>query len=159
KTIKGLSDRQLAELRRHHFGYIFQTFNLLPVLTALENVQMPLIRKGLGSEESLMMAYEVLDRVGLKSVVHQYPSQLSGGQKQRVAIARALAVKPKVILADEPTASLDATRAREILHLLQDLNVKDQKTIVFSTHDPEIMAMAKRLIYLRDGHIVNEEKK
>lgn len=158
-AVSDLTDRHLAEIRRDNFGFIFQTFNLIPVLTALENVQLPMIKKGETESSSAAKAKESLERVGLGQFFQNYPGQLSGGQRQRVAIARALGTRPKVILADEPTANLDAATAQGILKVMKDLNEKDGNTFVFSTHDLEIMNMARRLVYLRDGRLLREEQR
>lgn len=159
RNARDLDDAALAKLRRENFGFIFQTFNLVPVLSALENVQLPLIKKGLSFEESQKLAQSALVEVGLQAHLKHYPSQMSGGQRQRVAIARALAPRPLIILADEPTANLDHKTAGEILDIMQMLNQRHQYTFVFSTHDPEIMTRARRLIHLRDGKVLREEVK
>jgi putative ABC transport system ATP-binding protein len=151
---------QLAEIRRHNIGFIFQTFNLVPILTAFENVEFPLILKGdLGPKERKTVVEEILIDVGLKDFMHRKPSQMSGGQQQRVAIARALVKKPKLILADEPTANLDSKTGKEVLDLMLQLNQKTGATFIFSTHDKMVMDFARRLIMLKDGQIVSDEKR
>ncbi|WP_370584925.1 ABC transporter ATP-binding protein [Paracoccus sp. IB05] len=147
----------MALLRRHYLGFVFQGFNLLARTTAQENVELPLIYKGLSARARAEAAREALARVGLQGREHHDPSQLSGGQQQRVAIARALAGNPSVILADEPTGNLDSQRSHEILALLQALNRDDGITIVMVTHEPDIAAWAKRLIVFTDGRIIRDE--
>ncbi len=149
---------QLADIRRHKIGFIFQTFNLIPILTALENVEFPLILKGsLSQKERLEQAEAILVDVGLKDFLHRKPSQLSGGQQQRVAIARALVKKPALILADEPTANLDSKTGEEVLNLMVSLNERTGSTFIFSTHDPMVMDYARRIIQLRDGRIESDQ--
>lgn len=152
-----LSSKQLADIRRHKMGFVFQTFNLLPVLTGFENVEYPLLRLGLSGTELKSRAKEALIRVGLEKVMHHRPNQMSGGQRQRVAIARAMVHKPSLILADEPTANLDKKTATEIIKLMKDLNQESGVTFVFSTHDPMIMEAAKRIIHVSDGQVQREE--
>jgi putative ABC transport system ATP-binding protein len=151
---------ELADIRRHHIGFIFQTFNLIPILTAFENVEFPLILKGdLDQKERRSLVEEILTDVGLKDFLHRKPSQLSGGQQQRVSIARALVKKPPLILADEPTANLDSKTGEEILELMLELNEKTGATFIFSTHDKMVMDFGKRLIRLKDGQIISDEKR
>ena len=152
-----LSSKELADIRRHKMGFIFQTFNLLPVLTGFENVEYPLLRLGLSGNDLKSRAKEALVRVGLEKVMHHRPNQLSGGQRQRVAIARAMVHKPSLILADEPTANLDKKTATEIIKLMKGLNQESGVTFVFSTHDPMIMEAAKRIIHISDGQVQREE--
>lgn len=155
--VQNLSPDALALLRRHYLGFVFQGFNLLPRSSAQENVELPMIYKGLPAAERIARARSALAKVGLDGREHHQPSQLSGGQQQRVAIARALAGDPMVILADEPTGNLDSHRSHEILLLLQELNRKDGITIVMVTHEPDIAAYAKRLVIFTDGKIVKDE--
>ena len=150
--IKNAKDNELAKLRNKNIGFIFQSFNLLSKLTALENVQVPLMYKGISSKESNELAYEYLEKVGLKGREKHLPSQLSGGQQQRVAIARALICKPEIILADEPTGALDSKTGIEILGMLKELNEAGQ-TIIVITHDLKIAEIAKRKITISDGKI------
>ena len=151
--ITELSDKELSRIRNRHFGFIFQAYNLLPELTALENVAVPMMYGGKGKREWLPRAKELLERMGLSQRLHHYPNQLSGGEQQRVAIARALANEPTLLLADEPTGNLASDQGEEILRLLQELN--DQgTTIVLVTHDPWAASFGKRLIRLRDGRII-----
>ena len=155
--VQSLSNDALALLRRHYLGFVFQGFNLLPRTSALENVELPLIYKGVPAAERAARAQEALAKVGLSGRGAHHPSELSGGQQQRVAIARALAGNPAVILADEPTGNLDSHRSEEILILLQDLNAREGMTIVMVTHEPDIAAYARRLVIFTDGRITRDE--
>ncbi|MCB5409326.1 ABC transporter ATP-binding protein [Pseudogemmobacter faecipullorum] len=155
--VSQLGGDALALLRRHYLGFVFQGFNLLARTTARENVELPLIYKGLPAAEREALANAALARVGLAGREGHDPSQLSGGQQQRVAIARALAGHPTVILADEPTGNLDSQRSHEILTLLQQLNREEGITIVMVTHEPDIAAYARRLVVFTDGHITRDE--
>lgn len=158
KDISVCNNSELADIRRHKIGFIFQTFNLVPILTAFENVEFPLILKGdTGKEERRALVEKILIDVGLREFMHRKPSQLSGGQQQRVAIARALVKEPKLILADEPTANLDSKTGREVLDLMLQLNEKTGATFIFSTHDKMVMEFARRLIFLKDGRISSDE--
>ncbi len=145
---------RLAALRRDSLGFIFQTFNLIPVLTAYENVEYPLLLAGVSRRERGERVRLWLSQVGLEAHSKQRPDQLSGGQRQRVAIARAMAAKPKLVLADEPTANLDSETGARILDLLADINRKTGCTFVFATHDPALIARAGRAIHVRDGNVV-----
>ncbi|RKY58461.1 MAG: ABC transporter ATP-binding protein [Candidatus Latescibacterota bacterium] len=149
-----LNQRQIAYLRCHSIGYIFQTFNLLPVLTALDNVALPMIFAGLSREEYEEKAKQKLELVGLGDRVHHKPFELSGGQQQRVAIARAIANDPDIILADEPTGNLDLKTGQEIIELLRRLNEEQGVTIVTNTHDHKMLGASDRVVDLRDGQIV-----
>lgn len=151
--VAGLTQDQRALLRRHYLGFIFQGYNLLPRTTALQNVELPLIYKGMPRAEREARAIAALDRVGLAERAQHDPSELSGGQQQRVAIARALASDPQVILADEPTGNLDTKRSVEIMELLQDLNRNEGLTIVMVTHEDDMAEYADRLIWMVDGQI------
>ena len=155
QDVSSLSDNRLAEIRNQFIGFVFQSFNLLPRLSALENVELPLVYRGLGRRERRERALEVLDNVGLSDRVGHRPTQLSGGQQQRVAIARALVGDPPLILADEPTGNLDSASGRDVMALLKNLNAKG-KTIVLITHDTEIAKQAKRYVRIHDGEIVEE---
>ena len=148
---------RLAPMRRDTLGFIFQTFNLIPVLTAFENVEYPLIVQGVAARERETRVNEWLERVGLTKQAKQRPDQMSGGQRQRVAIARAMVGKPKLVLADEPTANLDSETATRILDLLAEINAETACTFVFSTHDPALMERAERVVRIRDGRITGEE--
>ena len=146
------SSNQLADLRAHCIGFIFQTFNLLPVLSAAENVEYPLLyRKDVSKKERQQRVKFFLDMVGLSKYASHRPGQMSGGQRQRVAIARALAIKPAIILADEPTANLDRATGTEILQLMKEINRKLGTTFIFSTHDQRVIDMADRLVRIEDG--------
>lgn len=154
KDVTGLSSDALADLRARTTGFIFQTFNLFPVLTAAENVEYPLLQlPELGKEERLERVKRNLSVVGLEKYAHHTPNQLSGGQRQRVAIARALAINPRIVLADEPTANLDSKTGKSILNLMKAINRDSGTTFVFSTHDRHVMAMADRLVRIEDGHL------
>jgi putative ABC transport system ATP-binding protein len=145
---------RLARTRRETLGFVFQTFNLIPVLTAYENVEYPLLLGGAGRRERRERVRHWLEVVGLTPNARQRPDQLSGGQRQRVAIARAMAGEPQIVLADEPTANLDSETAAKILDLLQRLNAETRCTFVFATHDPALIARAPRCIRMRDGALV-----
>ncbi len=156
KRLKELSDEQLARFRRNHIGFIFQTFNLIPRLTALENVEVPMIANGIPAGARKKRAMELLELVGLKEVATHRPNELSGGEQQRVAIARALANNPKIILADEPTGNLDTKNKISVMQLLSELNKKKNVTIIVVTHDPMITEYTPRIISLRDGKIISD---
>ena len=147
------SENELSEIRNKKIGFIFQSFNLLPRLTALENVELPLVYSSVPKEERHKRANELLEMVGLKERTHHRPNELSGGQRQRVAIARALVNNPSIILADEPTGNLDSKSEAEIIEILQKLN-KMGKTIVIVTHEPNIGEIAQRKIVFKDGEII-----
>ncbi len=149
--IANITDNELAAWRAHNVGFIFQFYNLMPVLTALENVELPLLLTSLGKRERRQHASALLSLVGLSDRLDHYPNELSGGQQQRVAIARALVMDPMLIVADEPTGDLDRFSADEILKLLQRLNTELSKTIVMVTHDPKCAAQAQRQIHLEKG--------
>lgn len=154
KEVTGLSSDALADLRARTTGFIFQTFNLFPVLTAAENVEYPLLQlPELSKEERRERVQRHLSVVGLEKYAHHTPNQLSGGQRQRVAIARALAISPRIVLADEPTANLDSKTGKSILSLMREINRQFGTTFVFSTHDRHVMAMADRLVRIEDGHL------
>jgi putative ABC transport system ATP-binding protein len=145
---------KLAEIRNRYFGYIFQTFNLIAVLTAYENVEYPLLLAGVGRKECRERVTSMLEAVGLTSHAKHRPLELSGGQRQRVAIARALVTRPLAVLADEPTANLDSHTGSELLDLMGKLNETEKVTFLFSTHDPKVMAKARRVLSLVDGRLV-----
>ncbi|MDR1250716.1 MAG: ABC transporter ATP-binding protein [Treponema sp.] len=159
QDVTGLSQKQLALLRRHSIGFIFQAYNLIPVLSTLENIAFPLTLLGVDKKEIRERTAEVLAQVGLEGMEKRRPKEMSGGQQQRVAIARALVKKPALILADEPTANLDSGIGREILELMLALNRSEGTTFIFSTHDPMVMDYARRLIHIRDGQIESDEAK
>ena len=151
--VAGLTRDQRALLRRHYLGFVFQGYNLLPRTTALQNVELPLIYKGMGRAERHAAATQALAKVGLEDRAHHDPSALSGGQQQRVAIARALAGNPQVVLADEPTGNLDTKLSRDIMEVLKGLNQSDGLTIVMVTHEAEMARYARRLIWMVDGRV------
>jgi putative ABC transport system ATP-binding protein len=151
------SDNQLADFRRQRIGFVFQSFQLLPRQTALQNVELPMIYGGVPSGERRARAAELLERVGLGARKHHRPTQLSGGQQQRVAIARSLANRPHLLLADEPTGALDSVTSADIVNLLGELNA-DGLTLMIVTHDPEVAGRARRQVTFRDGLIVTDEK-
>jgi putative ABC transport system ATP-binding protein len=153
QDLSHVRDRQLSDYRNHHIGFVFQSFNLQGTQTALENVLLPLVFSRMSSKERKARAKECLEAVGLGDRLKHKPSQLSGGQRQRVAIARALAVRPSIILADEPTGNLDSARGEEIMKLLKDLN-KQGMTLIVITHDMSIAKQAGRIIQIKDGHMV-----
>jgi putative ABC transport system ATP-binding protein len=146
-----LSQSQIAWLRCHKVGYIFQSYNLLHVMTALENVTLPMIFAGLSAKDRNEKGAELLKLVGLGERIYHRPDELSGGQRQRVAIARALANDPSIILADEPTANLDMTIGREIINLIKQLNVEKKVTVISATHDLKMLDVSDRIVYIRDG--------
>jgi len=152
-----LRDRARAKLRLEKLGFIFQTFNLIPVLSAAQNVEFPLLLDGrLGKRERQRRVAELLDQVGLSAQARQRPNELSGGQRQRVAIARALVTDPAIVLADEPTANLDSVTGLAIIDLMKDLNRRRNTTFIFSTHDEHVMAHARRMVHIADGVISDD---
>lgn len=151
-----LSDNELAKIRNNKIGFIFQNFNLLSKMTAIENIQVPLIYQGKSNEESTKIAYRLLEKVGLKGREKHLPNQLSGGQQQRVAIARALSCNPEIILADEPTGALDSKTSVDIMDELEELNNNGQ-TIILITHDINVAKRAKRIVKIADGKLYEEE--
>ena len=157
--VAAMSKTQLALLRRHSIGFIFQAYNLIPVLSVMENVSFPLTLLGVPKNEARERSRQALKDVGLEGMETRRPKEMSGGQQQRVAIARALVKRPSLILADEPTANLDSKISREILELMLNLNRKEGTTFIFSTHDKMVMEFARRIVHIRDGQIENEEVK
>ncbi len=158
-AVAALTKKQLALLRRQKIGFIFQAYNLIPVLSAIENISLPLILLGAEPAAARAEAERALAEVALEGMADRRPKEMSGGQQQRVAIARALVKKPALILADEPTANLDSKTGRDILDLMLRLNKKEGTTFIFSTHDPMVMDYARRLITLRDGRVETETLK
>ncbi|HYP41083.1 MAG TPA: ABC transporter ATP-binding protein [Chloroflexia bacterium] len=157
ENIARASARRLVEHRKRRIGFVFQSFNLLPYRTALENVEVPLMLSDLSRGTRRQRARELLEQVGLGARTGHRPSQLSGGEQQRVAIARALANKPSILLADEPTGNLDSATGTEVMHLLRDLNA-DGLTLILVTHDMTVAAYANKMVRLRDGHIIAIEE-
>ncbi len=153
-TVTGLDERQLSGLRRDHIGFVFQAYNLIPVLSARENIEYVMRLQGRSEEECRARTQEIADKLGISHLLDKLPNQLSGGQQQRVAVARAVASKPKLILADEPTANLDSKSAANLMDMMQQLNDDEGITIVFSSHDPLVISKAKHSIVLRDGEVV-----
>ena len=154
--VGGMAERQLAEVRSRQIGFVFQQFNLLPTMTALRNVELPLVYAGVERKERRARALQALGRVGLGDRVQHRPGELSGGQQQRVAIARALVTDPALILADEPTGALDSQSSAEVITLLNELH-QAGRTLVLITHDPDVAGVAQRSVRLRDGLLVAEE--
>jgi putative ABC transport system ATP-binding protein len=154
KDATRLNRNQRADLRKGTIGFIFQFFALIPTLTAYENVEMPLLLNGMKAAERKSRVNEMLEAVGLSDRAHHRPDQLSGGQQQRVAVARALAIRPSVVLADEPTANLDTENGQQVMDIMAKLNQETGTTFVFATHDPRVIKYAKRVITLSDGLIV-----
>ncbi len=155
--ISTLKANQLIEFRLHHIGFVFQAYNLIPVFTALENVEFIMLLQGVDKQKRRERATQLLKAVGLEDKIHSFPSQLSGGQQQRVAVARALASHPSFVLADEPTANLDSHTAENLLDIMAQLNRRFNMTFVFSTHDPRVIRRAKRVITLQDGQVISDQ--
>ncbi|MFH1283391.1 MAG: ABC transporter ATP-binding protein [bacterium] len=158
KSLTSMSGRELSDFRRDNIGFIFQAYNLIPVLTVEENIEYIMLLQGIKKEERQRRVKEMLKEVGIDGFEGRLPTRLSGGQQQRVAIARAMVSKPTLILADEPTANLDSNTGALLVDTMHELNKKTGMTFVFSTHDKMIMERAERLITLQDGRIVNDEK-
>ena len=156
--ISQLNENQLAAFRQKHIGFVFQSYNLLPELTAAENVAMPLMFKGIDPDVRLLEAKKMLCRVGLKDRMDHFPNQMSGGQQQRVGIARAFVTRPEVVFADEPTGNLDSRNSQEIVELLKLSNRKYGQTLIVITHDENIALQADRIIAVEDGHITRDER-
>jgi putative ABC transport system ATP-binding protein len=160
KDTRQLSERELTSLRLHTIGFIFQSFNLVSVLTVFQNIELPLLlQRQLTGPERAQRVATLLDKVGIREYGTHRPSELSGGQRQRVAIARALVTRPQLVLADEPTANLDSKTAEDLLELMERLNRDRGVTFLFSTHDPRVMARARRAIRLVDGRIASDEQR
>ena len=155
QDVSGLTDNELSDIRNREIGFIFQGFNLIAGLTAIENVELPLIYRGIGRKERLRLSRIALEKVGLKARMDHKPSEMSGGQQQRVAIARAIAQAPPVILADEPTGNLDSGSTKEIMEILKELHAEG-RTVILITHDNEIAARARRIIRIMDGKSVDD---
>lgn len=159
RNVEELTDNQEADLRLHTVGFIFQSFNLIPVLNIYENIEFPTILAGTSRRNRREWIMHLIEEVGLQEFVDHKPDELSGGQRQRVAIARALVNKPRVVIADEPTANLDSETGEMVIQVMRELNVRDKVTFIFSTHNPEVNKHAGRVIQLRDGLIAGEERR
>jgi putative ABC transport system ATP-binding protein len=157
----GLTDREITDLRHKVIGFIFQSFNLVPVLNVFENVEFPILlgKERMDKKEKKEWVEHLIEEVGLTDWIAHKPNELSGGQRQRVAIARALVTKPEIVLADEPTANLDSKTGEAIIELMKRINREQETTFIFSTHDPSIMGIADHIIHLHDGKIVYEERR
>jgi putative ABC transport system ATP-binding protein len=158
QTLGGMSQTELAEMRLHKVGFIFQSYNLIPVLSAQENVEFVMLLRGVPVRERTELARSMLKEVGLEGMFDRRPSQLSGGQQQRVAVARAIVSNPSIVLADEPTANLDSGTGSALLDIMKELNESKGITFVFSTHDSMVMDYARRLVMLRDGRVVEDRR-
>ena len=159
KNISQTDSSALSDFRRDHIGFIFQSYNLIPVLSAKENIEYIMLLQGISEAERQKRVEEIMHAVGLKGLGDRRPAQLSGGQQQRVPVARAMVSQPSIILADEPTANLDSKTGADLLDMMKELNETKNMTFVFSTHDPKIMERAKRIVTLVDGCIVKDEYK
>jgi putative ABC transport system ATP-binding protein len=161
REAESLNRRELARMRREYIGFVFQSFNLLPVLSVFENVELPLTIGGKrgGRKEKRERVEYLLEEVGLADRRNHKPAELSGGQQQRVAIARALVTRPRIVIADEPTANLDSANGERVLELMQRINREEGTTFIFSTHDPDIWKLANHVIFLRDGLIETERRR
>jgi putative ABC transport system ATP-binding protein len=156
-TLETMSQTELASLRLHNIGFIFQAYNLIPVLSALENVEFVMLLQGIPSVERRDRAMSILDDVGLEGTYNRRPAELSGGQQQRVAVARAIVSNPSIVLADEPTANLDSKTGKGLLEMMKKMNEEKKVTFIFSTHDRMVMDYARRLILIRDGLVADDE--
>ncbi|HIC14335.1 MAG TPA: ABC transporter ATP-binding protein [Gemmatimonadetes bacterium] len=159
REITEMSDKALAQLRLERIGFVFQSYNLLPVLTALENAEFTLLLRGVAKDERRRKVLELFHKIGLEGLEERKPGKLSGGQQQRVAVARAVVADPALILADEPTANLDSTASSDLLDVMEQLNRDHGTTFLFSTHDPRVMERSRRLITLVDGQIESDKRR
>ncbi len=159
QAIHEMKEAELTDFRLKHIGFVFQSYNLVPVLTAKENVEFIMLLQDMNKKHRDDRVNELMSKMGLSETLDRKPSELSGGQQQRVAVARALASKPKVILADEPTANLDSKSTSDLLDIMAQMNEEEQVTFVFSTHDQRVIDKAKRVITLEDGKVVSDEKR
>ncbi len=158
RRLTGMSERALSETRRDHIGFVFQAYNLIPVLTAGENIEYVMKLQGRSQQECDERILEVTQKLGIDTLLGKLPNQLSGGQQQRVAVARAVAATPKLILADEPTANLDSKTAESLMDMMQRLNEEEGVTIIFSSHDPLVIGKARHSIVLKDGKVIANER-
>lgn len=156
-TLDKMSQSELAVLRLHNIGFVFQAYNLIPVLSALENVEFVMLLQGVPPAERRERAKNILDDVGLEDTYNRRPAELSGGQQQRVAVARAIVSDPAIVLADEPTANLDSKTGQGLLEMMKEMNEKKKVTFIFSTHDQMVMDYARRLVHIRDGLVADDE--
>lgn len=156
QTVNGMTRSQMSHLRLNRIGFVFQAYNLLPVLTAYENAEYVLLMQGVPTAERRARVMRLLERVGLKGLEGRFPRELSGGQQQRVAVARAMASEPALVLADEPTANLDSATASELMDLMAELNQEKGMTFIFSTHDRSVMKRSRRLVLLKDGSVAGD---
>jgi putative ABC transport system ATP-binding protein len=159
KNVTELSDKEMTKFRRDNIGFVFQQYNLLPVLTAKENVEFVMEMQNQPKAEREKRVMELLTAIGLADKLNERPNKLSGGQQQRVAVARALAHKPSFVIADEPTANLDSKSTKELLNIMQELNEKEGITFIFSTHDQRVVDKAKRVIVFEDGNVISDTTK
>ena len=158
-ALEGMNQSELASLRLHKVGFVFQAYNLIPVLSAIENVEFVMLLQGVPTKERRERAQAILDDVGLEGKYDRRPAELSGGQQQRVAVARAIVSDPSIVLADEPTANLDSKNGRGLLEMMREMNETKKVTFVFSTHDHMVMDYARRLVQIRDGQVADDEVK
>jgi putative ABC transport system ATP-binding protein len=158
QLLTGMSERALSETRRDHIGFVFQAYNLIPMLTARENIEYVMKLQGRSQQECNERSLEVAQKLGIDALLGKLPHQLSGGQQQRVAVARAVAATPKLILADEPTANLDSKTAASLMDMMQRLNEDEGVTIIFSSHDPLVIGKAKHSVVLKDGEVIANER-
>jgi putative ABC transport system ATP-binding protein len=157
RLLSDMKGNELSDYRRDHIGFIFQSYNLIPVLSARENIEYIMLLQGIGEDERHSRVRSILKEVGMEDMGERRPDQLSGGQQQRVAVARAMVTEPDIILADEPTANLDSSTGAALLDMMRELNERKNMTFLFSTHDPMIMERAKRLVILKDGQVARDE--
>lgn len=158
QLLTGLPEKELSLIRRNHIGFVFQAYNLIPVLTARENVEYIMKLQGRNQRECNERCLEVAMKLGIENLLGKLPNQLSGGQQQRVAVARAVAATPKLILADEPTANLDSKTAASLMDMMEQLNEDEGVTIIFSSHDPQVIGKARHSIVLKDGKVITDER-
>jgi len=156
-ALESMSESELADLRLHHVGFVFQSYNLIPVLSAIENVEYVMLLQGVPSRERRDRARAILDDVGLEGLYDRRPAELSGGQQQRVAVARAVVSSPSIVLADEPTANLDTKTGTSLMEMMREMNEAKGVTFIFSTHDRMVMEHARRLVRIRDGRVAEDE--
>jgi putative ABC transport system ATP-binding protein len=158
-AFEDMNQSQLADLRLHNVGFVFQSYNLIPVLSAIENVEYVMLLQGVATDERRRQAVNILDEVGLEGMYDRRPAELSGGQQQRVAVARAIVSNPSIVLADEPTTNLDSLTGRGLLEIMEQMNAAKKVTFIFSTHDDMVMEFARRIVYLRDGLVTDDQVK